>query len=64
MEAIRVIVGFKGPRCASYFEELKAMYLFTGIEPPSDVSMDSSSSDSDADFQEKLCFLMSVIGLK
>ncbi|KAL7109646.1 hypothetical protein ACP275_06G187100 [Erythranthe tilingii] len=64
IDAIRVIVGFKAPRCASYFEELKAMYIFTGIEPPSDLTMDHSSSDSAADFRNKLRFLMSVIGLK
>ncbi|XP_012834802.1 PREDICTED: uncharacterized protein LOC105955595 isoform X2 [Erythranthe guttata] len=64
IDAIRVIVGFKAPRRASYFEELKAMYIFTGIEPPSDLTMDHSSSDSGADFRNKLRFLMSVIGLK
>ncbi|KAL8051999.1 hypothetical protein ABFX02_06G183800 [Erythranthe guttata] len=63
IDAIRVIVGFKAPRRASYFEELKAMYIFTGIEPPSDLTMDHSS-DSAADFRNKLRFLMSVIGLK
>ncbi|KAL7148491.1 hypothetical protein ABFS83_06G181500 [Erythranthe nasuta] len=64
IDAIRVIVGFKAPRRASYFEELKAMYIFTGIEPPLDLTMDHSSSDSGADFRNKLRFLMSVIGLK
>ncbi|GFP90044.1 hypothetical protein PHJA_001148200 [Phtheirospermum japonicum] len=54
MEAIRAIVGYKGPRSDSYMDELKALYLFTGIEPPSD----------SADFQNKLWSLMSVIGLK
>ncbi|KAL3650130.1 hypothetical protein CASFOL_006533 [Castilleja foliolosa] len=54
MGAIRAIVGYKGPKGDSYMEELKALYLFTGIEPPAD----------SADFQNKLCFLMSVIGLK
>ncbi|KAI3470335.1 hypothetical protein Pfo_026998 [Paulownia fortunei] len=61
IDAIRVIVGFKAPRRPSYFEELKALYLFTGIEPPSSSSMDPSDS---TEFYNKLCFLMSVIGLK
>ncbi|GER25120.1 hypothetical protein STAS_00690 [Striga asiatica] len=54
MNAIRAIVGYKAPKRDSYVEELKALYLFTGIEPPSD----------SAEFHHKLSFLMSVIGLK
>ncbi|KAL0452279.1 UNVERIFIED_CONTAM: hypothetical protein Slati_1206000 [Sesamum latifolium] len=60
IDAIRVIVGFNAPRRVSYVEELKALYLFTGIEPPS-TSVDSSDT---AEFSNKLNFLMSVIGLK
>lgn len=60
IDAIRVIVGFNAPRRVSYVEELKALYLFTGIEPPSS-SMDSSDT---LQFSNKLNFLMSVIGLK
>ncbi|PIN03399.1 hypothetical protein CDL12_24074 [Handroanthus impetiginosus] len=60
MDAVRVIVGFKAPRHSSYFEELKALYLFTGIEPPSSF-MDPSDL---GEFYNKLHFLMSVIGLK
>ncbi|KAL0358788.1 UNVERIFIED_CONTAM: hypothetical protein Sangu_0728200 [Sesamum angustifolium] len=60
IDAIRVIVGFNAPRRVSYVEELKALYLFTGIEPPSS-SVDSSDT---AQFANKLNFLMSVIGLK
>ncbi|KAL6503999.1 hypothetical protein OROGR_025922 [Orobanche gracilis] len=55
MEAIRVVIGYKAPRSSSYFEELKALYLFTGIEPP--------PSDS-VEFNNSLSLLMSVIGLK
>ncbi|KAL6527046.1 hypothetical protein OROGR_016136 [Orobanche gracilis] len=43
MEAIRVVVGYKAPRSSSYLEELKALYLFTGIEPP---PSDSSEFDN------------------
>ncbi|KAG8390762.1 hypothetical protein BUALT_Bualt01G0117200 [Buddleja alternifolia] len=60
IEAIRVIVGFRAPTCPSYFDELKALYLFTGIEPPS-----SFTNPSDIpEFCNKLRFLKSVIGLK
>lgn len=59
INAIRVIVGFKAPRRSSYIEEVKALYLFTGIEPPPTATV-ATSSELDA----KLSFLMSVIGLK
>lgn len=58
INAIRVIVGFKAPRRSSYLEEVKALYLFTGIDPPSAATSSSDQLDDD------LCFLMSVIGLK
>ncbi|KAK4436123.1 hypothetical protein Salat_0776000 [Sesamum alatum] len=57
IDAIRAIVGFKAPRRLSYVEELKALYLFTGIEPPSP----STASSDTAEFSNKLNFLMSVI---
>ena len=41
-------------------EELKALYIFTGVEPP-------TSFDDPADLAQvnnKLGFLMSIIGLK
>lgn len=56
IDAIRVIVGFKAPRRSSYVEEVKALYLFTGIEPPTPAKDESNLSH--------LTFLMSVIGLK
>lgn len=61
INAIRVIVGFKAPRRSSYLEEVKALYLFTGIEPPPTPTPTVSAA---ADLDSKLSFLMSVIGLK
>ncbi|XP_051116289.1 uncharacterized protein LOC127241333 isoform X4 [Andrographis paniculata] len=61
IDAIRAIVGFERPNEASYFEELKALYLFTGIEPPSSIV---DSSDDLSEFNKNLSFLMSVIGVK
>ncbi|KAL6501033.1 hypothetical protein OROHE_025230 [Orobanche hederae] len=55
IEAIRVVVGYKAPRSSSYLEELIALYLFTGIEPP--------LADS-VEFNNSLSLLLSVIGLK
>ncbi|KAG6402371.1 hypothetical protein SASPL_139249 [Salvia splendens] len=54
IDAIRVIVGFKAPKRSSYVEEVKALYLFTGIEPPT----------QDQSHLTHLNFLMSVIGVK
>lgn len=54
IDAIRVIVGFKAPKRSSYVEEVKALYLFTGIEPPT----------QDQSHLAHLNFLMSVIGVK
>ncbi|PIN03401.1 hypothetical protein CDL12_24076 [Handroanthus impetiginosus] len=60
IDSIRAIVGFKARRHSSYSEELKALYLFTGIEPTS-----SSMEQSDLrEFYNKRRFLMSVINLK
>ncbi|XP_047982934.1 cilia- and flagella-associated protein 251-like isoform X2 [Salvia hispanica] len=55
IDAIRVIVGFKAPKRSSYVEEVKALYLFTGIEPP---------PTQDHSHLTHLNFLMSVIGVK
>lgn len=57
---MRKIVGYKAAKQATCFEELKALYLFTGVEPP-------SSFKDPCDLQEindKLRFLMSIIGVK
>lgn len=60
IDLIRAIVGFKTPRHPSYFEELKELYAFTGIEWPPSVKDPSELTE----FNNKLHFLMSVIGVK
>ncbi|XP_075498178.1 uncharacterized protein LOC142536750 [Primulina tabacum] len=60
IDLIRAIVGFKTPRHPSYFEELKELYAFTGIEWPPLVKDPSELTE----FNNKLQFLMSVIGVK
>ncbi|KZV55431.1 hypothetical protein F511_35102 [Dorcoceras hygrometricum] len=60
IDLIRAIVGFKTPRHPSYIKELKELYAFTGIEWPPSAEEPSGLSE----FNNKLRFLMSVIGVK
>ncbi|XP_028184078.1 uncharacterized protein LOC114370874 isoform X2 [Glycine soja] len=55
MNMIRKIVGYEGRMQASCSDELKALYMFTGVEPP---------TCSLAEIKEKLHFLMSIPGIK
>ncbi|KAM5561846.1 hypothetical protein ABKV19_022439 [Rosa sericea] len=61
IDAIRSIVGYKviTPH-ASYMEELKVLYMFTGVEPPTSFNDPPDLEQVD----NKLRFLMSIIGLK
>lgn len=60
INAMRTIVGYTTTPQPSYAEELKALYVFTGVEPPA-----SSKNPADlADINEKLHFLMSIVGVK
>ncbi|XP_010070134.2 uncharacterized protein LOC104456927 isoform X1 [Eucalyptus grandis] len=60
IEAMRKIVGYKAQLQASCIEELKSLYIFTGVEPP-----DSFKDTSDlVEVNKKLRFLMSVVGVK
>ncbi|KAB2621306.1 hypothetical protein D8674_023488 [Pyrus ussuriensis x Pyrus communis] len=61
IDAIRSIVGYKGTRHATCIEELKALYLFTGVEPP---TVSFSNPPDLAQVNHKLRFLMSIIGVK
>ncbi|KAK1570626.1 hypothetical protein Q3G72_004768 [Acer saccharum] len=54
IEAMRTIVGYKAARQATCLEELKALYFFTGVEPP------ASFKDPCTDLR----FLMSIVGVK
>ncbi|KAJ7978238.1 putative Transmembrane protein [Quillaja saponaria] len=60
IEAVRTIVGYKGGGHDSCIEELKALYIFTGVEPPA-----SFKDTSDlVEVNIKLSFLMSIVGVK
>ncbi|KAG9447439.1 hypothetical protein H6P81_013567 [Aristolochia fimbriata] len=60
INALRTIVGYKGDVHDSFMEELKAFYVFTGVDPPT--SPDDTSDLADA--TEKLRFLKTVIGVR
>ncbi|XP_008218419.1 PREDICTED: uncharacterized protein LOC103318762 [Prunus mume] len=60
IDAMRRIVGYKATPHATCIEELKALYLFTGVEPPA-----SFGDHPDlAQVNDKLRILMSIIGVK
>ncbi|OMO92942.1 hypothetical protein CCACVL1_06719 [Corchorus capsularis] len=60
IKALRTIVGYQAAPQETCIDELKALYLFTGIEPPA-----SFQDTSDlAEVNSKLRFLMSVVGVK
>ncbi|KAL5195892.1 hypothetical protein HKD37_20G057640 [Glycine soja] len=58
MNIIRKIVGYEGRMQGSCSDELKALYIFTGVEPP------TGTLDDPAEIKEKLHFLMSIVGIK
>ncbi|PWA92964.1 hypothetical protein CTI12_AA068190 [Artemisia annua] len=58
--AMRAIVGYKAPSQPTCIRELKALYVFTGVEPPASYKGDSDLDEVNA----KLKFLMSIVGVK
>ncbi|KAJ8753639.1 hypothetical protein K2173_025630 [Erythroxylum novogranatense] len=60
INAMRVIVGYTAAPHKTCTEELKALYVFTGIEPS---SLFKEQSDL-VEANDKLRFLMSIIGVK
>lgn len=60
IKAMRKIVGYKAKLQASCIKELKALYIFTGVEPP---ALFKDTSDL-VEVSNKLWFLMSVVGVK
>ena len=58
--AMRAIVGYKAPSQPTCIGELKALYVFTGVEPPASYKCDSDLDEVNA----KLKFLMSIVGVK
>ncbi|GMI63456.1 hypothetical protein HRI_000014900 [Hibiscus trionum] len=60
MNALRTIVGYEAAHKETCIEELKALYLFTGIDPPASLKDTCDLDEVDA----KLGFLKSVVGVK
>ncbi|KAK9063073.1 hypothetical protein SSX86_016943 [Deinandra increscens subsp. villosa] len=58
--AMRAIVGYKAPSQPTCLGELKALYVFTGVEPPASFEGDSNLDEVDV----KLKFLMAIVGVK
>ena len=60
IDALRTIVGYNVAPHEILVEELKALYIFTGVEPPA-----SFKSLSDlVEVNDKLQVLMSIVGVK
>ncbi|KAG5532820.1 hypothetical protein RHGRI_027194 [Rhododendron griersonianum] len=61
IEALRAIVGYKAEPRATCVEEIKALYIFTGVEP----TAASFKNPSDlVEVNDRLQFLMSIVGVK
>lgn len=60
IEAVRKIVGYNLTAQTTSFEELKALYIFTGVEPPPSSFKDPSDL---AQVHNNLQFLKSIIGV-
>ncbi|WOH15134.1 hypothetical protein DCAR_0934671 [Daucus carota subsp. sativus] len=58
--ALRAIVGYSAPMHTTSLEELKALYIFTGVEPPPSLA----DNPDLVELNEKLRFLKSVVGVK
>ncbi|KAL4574686.1 hypothetical protein LXL04_021522 [Taraxacum kok-saghyz] len=58
--AMRAIVGYKAPSQPTSIEELKALYVFTGVEPPTSFKGEWDPHEVNV----KLKFLMSIVGVK
>ncbi|KAK8464763.1 hypothetical protein PHAVU_010G077946 [Phaseolus vulgaris] len=61
INVIRKIVGYEGRKEASCADELKALYIFTGVEPPTSLH---ENSIHPLEIKEKLQFLMCILGIK
>ncbi|CAN4115260.1 unnamed protein product [Withania somnifera] len=60
INAMRTIVGYTAGPQPLLVDELKTLYIFTGVEPPSTFRNPSSL----AEVNDKLQFLMSIVGIK
>ncbi|KAF6145821.1 hypothetical protein GIB67_028816 [Kingdonia uniflora] len=60
IDSLRKIVGYKADHQPTCIDELKALYLFTGVEPP-----DAFKDISDlAEVNDKLRILMAIVSVK
>ncbi|KAJ9186096.1 hypothetical protein P3X46_005637 [Hevea brasiliensis] len=60
IDAMRTILGYTAARHRTCIEEVKALYIFTGVEPPASFK---DSSDL-VEVGDRLRFLMSIVGVK
>lgn len=60
LDALRAIVGYKASPHRTYIQELRALYMFTGVDLPT--SFKDSSEMAEVD--NKLAVLMSILGVK
>ncbi|XP_022987097.1 uncharacterized protein LOC111484754 isoform X1 [Cucurbita maxima] len=61
--SMKKIVGYKATPLGTYLDEVNALYAFIGVEPPS--PMKDSANDDDINLlNQKLQFLMSIVGVK
>ncbi|MED6159984.1 hypothetical protein PIB30_047352 [Stylosanthes scabra] len=58
---IRKIIGYEDSKQKSCIDELKALYIFTGVEFPAFVK---ENPYDPSEINEKLHFLMSIVGIK
>lgn len=63
MEKLRKIVGYSVAKSTTYSEELKALYMFMGVELPPLMTLETENQDI-AHVSDRLGVLMSVIGIK
>ncbi|KAK1400568.1 hypothetical protein POM88_000173 [Heracleum sosnowskyi] len=60
LDALRAILGYSAPMHPTSVEEIKALYIFTGVEPPPSLADNSDL----VEMNEKLRLLKSVVGVK
>ncbi|KAJ8480391.1 hypothetical protein OPV22_024118 [Ensete ventricosum] len=60
ISALRTIMGYRAALRSSTVEELRALYIFTGVEPP--ISLKDPSNMME--IQDKLQFLKLLVGVK
>lgn len=60
ISSLRTIMGYRAALRSSTVEELRALYIFTGVEPP--ISLKDPSNMME--IQDKLRFLKLLVGVK